>query len=172
MKCRFTALMLAMGAVGSFTAGEFTFAQSGQSSDAPQGEVVLANLSRPRYPPLARQARIQGDVEVTVRVRLDGSVEAAAIASGHPMLKQAALESAQNSQYECRRCSEAGMSYSMVYTFRIATEYSNQPQTTSVTQSQNHVTVVAEPPVVILDDFGYVRVRSAKCLYLWRCGLR
>ncbi len=172
MKYRVAALILAMSAVGSFSVVQSTFAQSGQRSDVPQNEVALVNLSQPCYPPLARQARIQGDVEVTLGVRRDGNIESAAIAIGHPMLKQAALESAQNSQYECRRCSEAVTSYSMVYTFRFATEQRLEPQTVSVTRDQNHVTVVAGTPLIILDDFGYVRVRSAKCLYLWKCGLR
>src|SRR6267143_2950874 len=74
-----------MSAVGSFSVVQSAFAQSGQRSDVPQNEVALVNLSQPCYPPLARQARIQGDVEVTFGVRRAGNIESAAIASGHPM---------------------------------------------------------------------------------------
>ncbi|MGA9964281.1 MAG: energy transducer TonB [Terriglobales bacterium] len=172
-------LILAVGAVSFFTFVECASAQSSQSSGAAQsGVVVLTKLAQPRYPPLARQARIQGDVEVTVGVRQDGSVESAVIASGHAMLREAALESAQNSQFECRGCGEAVTSYSLVYSFQLATERTaglphddGDPQPIHVFQSQNHVTVVAEPTVAIFDVWP-VRVRSAKCLYLWRCGLR
>jgi TonB family protein len=173
MKCGLIALILAVGAASLFTFVEFASAQSAQGSDAAQsGVVVLTKLSQPRYPPLARQARIEGDVVVTVSVRQDGSVESALTASGHAMLKEAALESAQTSQYECRECSEAVMSYSLVYTFLLATELANQTPQVSVTQSQNHVTVVAEPAFVTLDNIAHLRVRSAKCLYLWKCGIR
>lgn len=173
MKCSLISMLLAVGAASSLTVVELASAQSpAQSSDAAQsGVVVFTKLAEPRYPPLAPQARIQGDVEVTVGVRRDGSVELAVIASGHAMLKEAALESAQNSQYECRGCNEAVTSYSLVYTSQLATGDANQPQAAAVTQSGNHVTVVAEPTVAIFDVWP-IRVRSAKCLHLWRCGLR
>ena len=171
MKHGFRSLILAVGAVSSITFVEFASAQSAQSPDAPHSEVVLTKLAQPRYPPLARQARIQGDVEVTVGVRKDGSIESAVIASGHALLKEAALESAQNSQYECRGRREAVTSCSLLYTFQPATGDANQPQVAAVTQSRNHITVVAEPTAAIFDVWP-VRVRSAECLYLWKCGLR
>jgi TonB family protein len=120
MKCRFMSLILAIGAISSFAFVEFASAQSAaHTADAAQSGVVLTKLAQLRYPPLARQASIQGDVEVTVGIRRDGSVDSVVIASGHPMLKEAALESAQNSQYECRGCSEAITSSSLVYSFRL-----------------------------------------------------
>jgi len=172
MKCRFMSLVLAIGAVSSFPFVEFTSAQSAaQSPDAAQSGVVLIKLAQLRYPPLARQARIQGDVKITVGIRRDGSVESAVIASGHPMLMEAALESARNSQYECRGCSEAITSSSLVYSFQLDFPSAvDQSQAPLVTHSGNHVTVGAEP-VIISDRPGPpIRVRSAKCLYLWKCG--
>ena len=170
MKCRFISLILAIAAVPFV---EFTCAQSAaQSPDAAQSGVVLTKLVQLRYPPLARQARIQGDVEITVGIRRDGSVESAVIASGHPMLKEAALESARNSQYECRGCSEAITSSSLVYSFQLDfPSTGDQPQAALVTQSGNHVTVGAEPMTISGGSGGPpFRVRSAKCLYLWKCG--
>src|SRR5580700_9621289 len=99
-------------------------AQTPASDATPQ--VVLTKLSPPVYPSLARQARIMGDVKVQVLIRKDGSVASAEVISGHPMLKQAALESAQKSQFECHGC-EGVISYSLAYTFAIGDECHNTP---------------------------------------------
>ena len=79
-------------------------AQTVATTDTTQADVVLVKLAPPVYPPLARQARIMGDVKVLLTIRLDGTVESAELFSGHPMLKQAALDSAKKSQFECRGC--------------------------------------------------------------------
>jgi hypothetical protein len=64
MKCGFISQILAIGVVPF---GEFTSAQSAvQSPDAARSGVVLTKLAQLRYPPLAGQARIQGDVEIAV----------------------------------------------------------------------------------------------------------
>lgn len=95
-------------------------AQSASGSDTPQAGVVLSKLSDPAYPPLARQARIAGDVDLMLAIRRDGSVESAVVVSGHPMLTQAALDSARLSQFECQGCGNAVTSYALKYTFQIA----------------------------------------------------
>ncbi len=46
------------------------------------------------YPDLARNAQIQGTVEVRITVSADGSVAAASAISGHPLLARAARENA------------------------------------------------------------------------------
>jgi TonB family protein len=122
-------------------------AQDAASARTPQpAEVVLVKLSPPLYPPLARQARIMGDVKVYVHVRKDGNVASAELSGGHPMLTQAALESARKSQFECRGCGDEETSYLLTYTFGFL---DNGPKE-----------VVSERPV-----------RSAKCLFLWKCGI-
>src|SRR5580693_8711289 len=77
-------------------------AQNAGGGDSSQGEVVMTKLVAPVYPPLALQARIVGDVEVTVNVRPDGRIASVIQVSGYPLLKQAAMDSAQKSQFECR----------------------------------------------------------------------
>src|SRR5579863_1317312 len=89
-------------------------------SGAQQGKVVVSKLSLPVYPPLAQQAHISGNVELTIRVRPDGSVESARLVSGHPMLARAALDSAKQSHFECHGCGDA-ITYSFTYKFQIAT---------------------------------------------------
>lgn len=144
-------------------------AQVELASGAPQQRVFLSKLSPPIYPPLARVARVAGDVDLTLSIRQNGSIESARVVSGHPLLKQAALDSAMKSDFECHDCNEAVATYSLVYTFGLTTAESD----TGVIQSQNHITILAEP-VCICDPRAELnfKVRSAKCLYLWRCSLR
>ncbi len=92
-------------------------AQAAASFEAPRFDVVLNNVYLPVYPPLARQARIMGDVKILVGVRQDGSVASTEVVSGHPMLKQAALESAQKSTFLCRECKGAVTLFTVTYTF-------------------------------------------------------
>jgi outer membrane biosynthesis protein TonB len=66
------------------------YARAATPTETPQTGVVLTKLSPPIYPPLARQARITGDVKIQLTIRQDGSVDSAALFSGHPMLAQAA----------------------------------------------------------------------------------
>jgi TonB family protein len=46
------------------------------------------------YVPLARQARIAGDVQIKCTLRADGSVNNAEVLSGHPLLKEDARQNA------------------------------------------------------------------------------
>jgi TonB family protein len=151
-------------------------AQAVATADESQTGVVLAKLAPPVYPPLARGARITGDVKVLLAIRQDGSVESAELFSSHPVLAPAAIESAKKSQFECRECKEAVTAYQLTYTFErkdngdCCTAYS---QTPNVVQSQGHVTITSGT-MCICDPSGEVtrvKARSARCLYLWRCGL-
>ena len=161
-----------------------TSAQTEARSGTEGQGVVLAKLFPPLYPPIAKTARVIGDVVLMVGIRQDGSIESAVTVSGHPLLTQAALDSVQHSQFECRSCGKTVTSYQLVYSFELGpTEYcgttsspddneaeQHYPQ---VIQSRNHITLVDRP--IGTCDMAFQtsrRVRSAKCLYLWRCGLR
>jgi len=111
MRWRSLIPMLAFASAGSlsYPVLDNSLAHASAQSDAAQNEVVLAKLSRPVYPLLARRTWVRGDVNLLLQIRRDGSVESAVIVSGHHLLQQAALESAQQSQFECRGCTEAWM---------------------------------------------------------------
>jgi hypothetical protein len=166
-------VMLSLGILACLTTIQSMQAQSTDPNDL-QGAIVLTKLAQPSYPPLALQARIQGDVQIVVRIRRDGTIESASLASGHALLGGTALQSAQSSEYECRRCREEITAYSLLYAFRL--EVPNPGQSTiPVTQVGNHITVIAEPPTIMMTNYDPVaafRRRSAKCLYLWNCGRR
>ena len=89
------------------------------SSHTPQTGVVLTKVANLTYPPLARQTRITGDVEVLLGIRPDGSVESAVVVSGHPLLQQVALDSARLSQFECRGCMKPVTSITIFYSFEL-----------------------------------------------------
>lgn len=154
--------------------GSVSLAQTDSCSEISKGEVVVISLFNPTYPPLARQARISGDVELKLEIRQDGSLDSAVAVSGHPMLTQTALDSANRSQFVCRGCKDEVTPYSLIYTFDfVASPGWPCPETSGVhvTQSQNRITVTAEPALVH-PYFSYTTARSAKCLYLWTCGRR
>jgi periplasmic protein TonB len=82
-------------------------AQDQPSLDVAQTPASLTKLFNPAYPRVARQARISGAVRINLQLRKDGTVESAKVIDGHPMLRQAALESTQKSEFECADCSGA-----------------------------------------------------------------
>lgn len=49
----------------------------------------------PRYPPIAKTARAQGAVQVQVTISEDGRVIDAQVVSGHPLLREAAVQAAR-----------------------------------------------------------------------------
>ena len=62
------------------------------------GGVLQGNAIRrvqPIYPPIARAARVQGSVQIEVVIDEEGNVISATVVDGHPLLRQAALEAAQ-----------------------------------------------------------------------------
>jgi TonB family protein len=121
------------------------YGQAAPGAEAQTG-VVLVKLSPPIYPPLARQARIGGDVQVKVHVRADGTVASVELLSGHRMLAPAAVESAKNSEYECRGCT-GETEYTVTYTFGFIEDFTPY------------------------NKFEERPVRASKCLYLWKCGV-
>lgn len=149
--------------------------------------VALAELSQPVYPPLARQAAITGIVDVVVTVDGSGAIKSVEVISGHALLKDAALQSASHSRFACETCGHNSATYRMQYTFnlskgescscsdRVAVSVASSEQQADAEQFQPQARVVATAQqFCICDDAAEIsaKVRSPKCLYLWRCGTR
>jgi periplasmic protein TonB len=67
------------------------------------GNVTAASIltqTRPLYPALARQARIQGNVVLHAIIDKDGKVAQLEVVSGHPLLVQAALDAVKQWRYK------------------------------------------------------------------------
>ena len=62
--------------------------------------VISGLLIRRVNPPLARQARIQGQVLLRAQISKEGSIENLQLISGHPMLVQSALDAVKQWKYK------------------------------------------------------------------------
>lgn len=169
--------------------GLFVFvavASVGIAQNLPKPTVAVSRLSPPIYPKLALQARIATTAVLDVTVRPVGSVGSVALFSGHPMLNDAAVESAKKTVFDCKDCREPSTSYRMTYLFELGDAlyckgidangygvYDVSPDT-EVSQSQGVITVRGRPYATCdpAERISFAMFRSAKCLYLWRCGKR
>lgn len=62
-----------------------------------EGDLVRKIL--PAYPPLARTARIEGQVVLQAVISKQGAIENLRVLSGHPMLVPAAIEAVRQWRY-------------------------------------------------------------------------
>jgi TonB family protein len=63
-------------------------------------QALLIRRVAPMYPPLARQARIQGSVILKIVINKGGDVRDVQLYSGHPMLAPAAIEAVMQWKYQ------------------------------------------------------------------------
>lgn len=61
---------------------------------------LLVRRVQPTYPPLARQARIQGSVLLQAEISKDGAIQNLRLISGHPMLAPAAIDAVKQWKYK------------------------------------------------------------------------
>lgn len=61
---------------------------------------LLIKKVQPPYPPLARQARIQGQVLLQAEISKDGTIQNLRLISGHPMLAPSAIEAVKQWRYK------------------------------------------------------------------------
>lgn len=61
---------------------------------------LLISHPQPAYPPLARQARIQGTVILQAEISKTGDIQNLRLVSGHPMLAPAAIEAVKRWKYK------------------------------------------------------------------------
>ena len=62
-------------------------------------EANLLHKVQPTYPPIARQARVQGAVELRAIISKTGTIENLVVVRGHPMLSAAAIEAVRQWRY-------------------------------------------------------------------------
>jgi len=60
----------------------------------------LISSTQPVYPEIAKSARIQGTVELAALIGPDGHVQQLSVVSGHPLLRQSALDAVKTWVYE------------------------------------------------------------------------
>ena len=102
------------------------------------------------YPPIARQARIQGTVEAEVTLQAKGLPGKIKVGDGHPLLKKQTEEAVRGWRYTCGHdhCI-GGEKIALVVEFRLEGEplYLDCPQV-SVTQADHSIRVLllSHPP--------------------------
>jgi periplasmic protein TonB len=63
-------------------------------------QAKLVRQPRPVYPPLAKQARIQGVVKLNAIISRDGTIQNLSVLSGHPLLVPSAMEAVKQWVYQ------------------------------------------------------------------------
>ena len=83
---------------------------------------LALSLPKPPYPPIARQARAQGPVNVQVLIDETGKVVSAKAVSGHPMLMAAAQQAAYGARFSPTMLGEHAVKVSGVITYNFRLE--------------------------------------------------
>jgi TonB family protein len=147
--------------------------QTSTSKDEQLIGVSITKLPPADYPPIALAAHVSGDVALTIVLKPDGKIDTVEVVNGPAMLKKSAIESASQTQFDCRSCNGANTTFKMIFRFDLGPSITCGPRDNSyprVTQSANIIAITAQP-FGTCDPAGD-RVRSAKCLFLWKCGWR
>jgi TonB family protein len=113
-------------------------------AQATEPELVSANM--PTYPPLARQARIEGTVKVSFTLPANGGEPAnVEVLSGHPVLKGAAVENVKT--WHFRNPYAVERKYETTFRYRLA-------ESRKVTfESFQSVEIVIPVPLTIDSNF-------------------
>src|SRR5437879_1302053 len=71
---------------------------------AQEHKISVQKFEQPKYPPIARQARIMGLVNIELEVHADGSVGTVRVVKGHPIFTDAVLKSLKGWRFACNGC--------------------------------------------------------------------
>jgi len=148
-------------------------AQSPGAAELASGTPAIIKLPAPSYPPIALAAMVTGRVELSVTVRVDGTVAAAEVESGPAMLRAPATESAKEMQFDCTACPSPETHFHVVFKYELTRPFYCDPPDRSyprVSDDGDIVTFTGQPAGTC--DPAATRVRSVKCVYLWKCSWR
>jgi TonB family protein len=152
-------------------------AQAPGSQGEPQVGFTITKLPPAVYPPIALAAHVSGDVVLKIALRPNGAIDSVEVVSGPPMLRQAAVENFKQAQFECVTCNGQNSAFQLIYRFELGPSITCDSPDNSyprASHSENIVTIAAQPfgtcdPAATFDR---IHVRSARCLFLWKCGWR
>ena len=85
-------LKLARLAASGFVLALAYWGQSPKKLSRSEANEAAVSRPSPVYPPMAKQLRIQGEVELEAAIAEDGTVEEVHIVSGNPLLTKSAAE--------------------------------------------------------------------------------
>jgi TonB family protein len=99
MKRNLVALLLVLSALALLATSQVIVQPAVRISSDVMQALVVTKIA-PIYPPLARQARIQGTVILKVRINAAGDIGDMQLVSGHPLLAPAAIEAVKQWKYK------------------------------------------------------------------------
>jgi hypothetical protein len=141
---------------------------------ASKASVKVVKLTAPEYPSIARAAGVFGWVNLKVAIDADGNAKVVGEPSGPQMLKKAAIESAEHSTFQLLNEGHNHELYDLAYHYELKfldCDEAVDSSAPAVQYTDNVITVKAQSSP-ICDPPADRRVRSARCLFLWRCGWR
>jgi TonB family protein len=146
------------------------FAQTTPPGSAPQVE----SLKAPAYPPIALAARVSGEVHLRIALAADGTPLSVEMRSGPAMLQQSAIDSARGSRFQAPAQESPSQPLELTYRYVINPLECDQAPDPSYPRvsSETYTITITGQVMTICDPAAQIRVRSAKCLYLWRCSLK
>jgi hypothetical protein len=157
---------------------------AGQTHDDSHSQPILLKALVAEYPPIAKAAHVSGDVHLHLMIRKDGTVESADVVEGPAMLRSAAIAGAKTVLFDCKMCTEESMPYSLIMRFQITSTDPPKSCDEPIPQGFHvaidpieHLVTVSTPQIWTCDPAVETstrvhRVRSARCMYLWRCAWR
>jgi hypothetical protein len=168
IKFRRVGIALVLACIGGLFFVPHTLVAQVEAKDQEKGYVILSKLFPPIYPPLARQALVFGDVHLRISVHSDGSIASITPIDGHPILLQAALDSAKHSQFACEDCGSSDLvERTFTYSFQPSSEQksadssccleeqipSEKAATGGVSQSDERITVTPPTRCLCSDEY-------------------
>ena len=135
---------------------------------------LLVSKVDPLYPPLARQARIQGVVRLKVIVGNTGDIEDVQLVSGHPMLAPAAIAAVKQWKYRpyllngepIRADIQVQINFTLSNNPPAADVAGDQPAGETADQASDHLGAIVS--AVACDDATYRG--AARRSHFLRCG--
>jgi hypothetical protein len=125
---------------------------------------------------MAMAARVYGEVDLKITLLPDGTPAKVQVQSGLQMLRQAAVDSATRSRFELTPGDHPDEFYNLVYRFALdkarGCDQERDKSYPHIRYESNTVTISEQPMSICDPTTEQVRVRSIKCLYLWKCRLR
>jgi TonB family protein len=100
------------------------------------------------YVPLARQARISGDVEVRCFLGANGAVTRAEVITGHPLLKDQARQNALLWTFQRTGPPGENNTITLKYQYRLEGEFQDRAHTLFLVDLPNTIQIIAPVPVV------------------------
>lgn len=142
------------------------------SAQTPAPSLRIRALDPPHYPPIAIAARVVGGVKLKVTIGDDGKVQTVEVANGPEMLKKSAVESAKGSTFQPLPANQGNQVYALTYVFELQFLNCGEAPDASYprVKSESNIITISVQSMPICDPAAEIPVRSARCLWLWRCG--